>query len=369
MKNISNYSKNINNSKEDEIMRNNQFNRVENIHHNVSKTSSADTLAADILACKTGIDDIDSELQVFKPGEVTVLAARPAMGKTTVAMDIHKHILKNERANAIYIKGPCAIEDITGDQMVQFILQQYIGILIIDFAQIIDGQDMTLSDILSELRVFAARYGISILTCSQLLRDVEYRPDYTPTIKDLNPAVANNAHNVVLMVRESYYNDDKQVDSKEGILDEMEYIIARDSDNPEDRVQVDGPLESQIRELVENTMKLSIDSLSCDSSKNPTGVVVNVDTEKYQLQFFEDAISFKTMELKESIENMTTYSNENYSTICTVKVRIDGRIWLMRIGGMGEPFGDGSVIDCTACSGLMLEIFFKRFKSSRDIYD
>lgn len=202
---------------------------------NVDKTASAKCLATDILACKTGICDIDSQLQVFKPGEITVLAGRPAMGKTTVAMNIHKHIVKNERARSVYVGGPCSIEEITGKEMVQFIVQQHIGILIIDFVQIIHGQDMTLDDIMSELRAMANRFGISILVCSQLLRDVEYRPDHIPTIMDLNPVVANNAHNIVLIFRESYYNPDKRLDANMTILEEMKYIIARDSDNTDKR--------------------------------------------------------------------------------------------------------------------------------------
>lgn len=202
---------------------------------NVDKTASAEFLATDILACKTGIEAIDSELQVFKPGEVSVLAGRPAMGKTTVAMNIHKHIVKNERARAVYVGGPCSIEEITGEEMTQFIVQQHIGIIIIDYVQIINGQDMTLGDMMSELRAMANRFGISILVCSQLLTDVEYRLDHTPTIMDLNPQVANEAHNIVLLFRESYYNKDKQLDANMTILDEMKYIIARDSDNTNQR--------------------------------------------------------------------------------------------------------------------------------------
>ena len=200
---------------------------------NVDKTASAKCLATDILACKTGICDIDCQLQVFKPGEITVLAGRPAMGKTTVAMNIYQHIVKNERTRAAYVGGPCSMEKITG--MEKFIVRQNIGILIIDFVQIIHGQDMALDDIMSELRAMANRFGISILLCSQLLRSVECRPNHIPTLVDLDPVVANNAHNIILIFRESYYSPDKPLDANKTILDEMKYIIARDSNNIDKR--------------------------------------------------------------------------------------------------------------------------------------
>ena len=45
----------------------------------------------------TGFDDIDKSLGGFEKGQLIILAARPSMGKTTLALNIAKNELQNEK--------------------------------------------------------------------------------------------------------------------------------------------------------------------------------------------------------------------------------------------------------------------------------
>ena len=58
---------------------------------------------------RTGLTDLDNLLGGFRPGSLNVLAARPSMGKTTLALEIARHVAVEENQTALYVsmrEGP-----------------------------------------------------------------------------------------------------------------------------------------------------------------------------------------------------------------------------------------------------------------------
>jgi len=58
---------------------------------------------------RTGLTDLDDVLGGFQPGTLNILAARPSMGKTALALGIARHVAVEENQTALYVsmrEGP-----------------------------------------------------------------------------------------------------------------------------------------------------------------------------------------------------------------------------------------------------------------------
>ena len=61
---------------------------------------------------RTGLTDLDNIMGGFQPGSLNVLAGRPSVGKTTLALDIAGHVALQEKQTTLYVcmrEGPDAI--------------------------------------------------------------------------------------------------------------------------------------------------------------------------------------------------------------------------------------------------------------------
>ena len=52
---------------------------------------------------RTGLTDLDNILGGFRPASLNILAARPAMGKTALALDIARHVAVEEKRKTLYV--------------------------------------------------------------------------------------------------------------------------------------------------------------------------------------------------------------------------------------------------------------------------
>lgn len=226
----------------------------------------------------TVLDELTSGLQ---RGELIIIAGRPAMGKTSFALNIAENIaLKNKLPVAVFSL------EMTGEQLVQRLLSScarvdhtsikrgdltydemdklylavnelkqatlYIaetpginvidlrarvrrlkdqigdlGLIVIDYVQIMSGlstgrnsnRAQEIADISRSLKSLALELSVPIILLSQLNREVESRQDKRPNIADLREsgALEQDADIILLLYRDAYYDPN----SKEGNLAEI----------------------------------------------------------------------------------------------------------------------------------------------------
>ncbi|WP_327058883.1 replicative DNA helicase [Luteimonas fraxinea] len=212
----------------------------------------------------TGIGDFDEIINGLKPG-LYVLAARPKMGKTTLAQNIAEYC-------GITLRKPCAIfsfemqPEELGDRMlssqgdidadairrgtlddmdwanvsaamrkvrsapifvskprnarVEHVCAQArrqharnaLGLIVIDYLQLMhvsgDNRSQGFGDITRALKLMSGELGVPVLLLSQLNRDLEKRPDKRPMPSDLRDsgAIEQDADAVIFIYRDEYYH-------------------------------------------------------------------------------------------------------------------------------------------------------------------
>ena len=227
----------------------------------------------------TGFKSMDTILSGFHPSDLIILAARPSMGKTALALNIAQNIAKKGKSVGIMSlemakeqlvermfcsmlavdswkmrTGQLTDEDFSKigsvmDEMnnMKIFIDDSIGnsiaelkakarrlkiehgldILLIDYLQLMSGSSKSsyqgnrvqeISEISRSLKALARDLHIPILALSQLSRAVELRPNKVPQLSDLREsgAIEQDADVVLMMYREDYYEEDTD---RKGITD------------------------------------------------------------------------------------------------------------------------------------------------------
>ena len=213
---------------------------------------------------KTGLDDLDSELNGLKPG-VYVIAGRPKMGKTTLAINIAEYVamvakravavftmemqpealgdrmlssvgdvdanrirrgelddidwaniseaMRRLRGARIYISRPrgARVEHICAQARRQH-ARDPLGLMVVDYLQLIhapgDNRSTAIGDVSRALTLLAHELGIPVILLSQLNRDLERRDNKRPIPADLRDsgAIEQDADAVIFVYRDEVYN-------------------------------------------------------------------------------------------------------------------------------------------------------------------
>lgn len=249
----------------------------------------------EVAGLATKIRDFDKITQGFQKGDLVILGARPAVGKTAFALNIatnvahrskeavaffslempaeqlirrcisamggidgsllrNAEILKND-ANKYYAAtervSECNlyIDDTPGIKINDLIakarrLKQDHGLclIMIDYLQLIVGngkesRQQEVSDISRQLKGLARELEVPVIALSQLSRSLEKRDDKRPMMSDLREsgAIEQDADIIVFLYREGYYDQsaDKQQDT--GIV---EVNIAKHRNGPTGKIEV-----------------------------------------------------------------------------------------------------------------------------------
>lgn len=237
----------------------------------------------------SGFYDLDSFTQGFQKSDLIVIAGRPSMGKTALALNISLNIIKNLNLPVLFfslemskeqltyrllihetnINGsrlktgnlykddwanlntiiqklsilPLFIDD-TSNPSIQDIKskikkiifeQTQIGLIVIDYLQLmqnskfsISNRTQELSQITRSLKNVAREFKVPIIALSQLSRNVESRTNKRPILSDLRESgsIEQDADLVLMLYRDSYYNSNN-LDSKSA-----EVIIAKHRNGP-----------------------------------------------------------------------------------------------------------------------------------------
>lgn len=244
--------------------------------------------AGDVTGIPTGFADLDTLTHGLHPGQVIIVAARPAMGKSTLAVDFarsaairhHKpsaffslemsrrelqdRILSAEGRIALHrirsgqltdddwtraarviepiSAAPLYIDDTASTTVTQIKarcrrLQQRHGLdlVVIDYLQLltsglrrVENRQLEVSEMSRNLKLLAKDLGVPVVVLSQLNRGPEQRTDKKPMLSDLRESgsLEQDADVVVLLHREDAY------DKESARSGEVDLIIAKHRNGP-----------------------------------------------------------------------------------------------------------------------------------------
>lgn len=249
----------------------------------------------------SGFYDLDSFTQGFQKSDLIVIAGRPSMGKTALALNISLNIIKNLNLPVLFfslemskeqltyrllihetnINGsrlktgnlykddwanlntiiqklsilPLFIDD-TSNPSIQDIKskikkiifeQTQIGLIVIDYLQLmqnskfsISNRTQELSQITRSLKNVAREFKVPIIALSQLSRNVESRTNKRPILSDLRESgsIEQDADLVLMLYRDSYYSSTTTttVENEKNIV---ELIIAKHRNGPIGTVELE----------------------------------------------------------------------------------------------------------------------------------
>jgi len=228
-----------------------------------------------VTGLSTGFVGLDKITTGLHEDNLIILAARPAMGKTALALNIAQYIAVKEKkpvaifslemgaesliermlasegmvegyhlktgnlnveewSRLVHAQGnlydaPIFVDDTAGIRISEIrskarkLAQEMggLGVIIIDYLQLITGskgenRQQVVSEISRELKILAKDLKVPVIALSQLSRAVEQRQDKRPMLADLRESgsIEQDADIVAFLYRDAYYQKE-QVDSQE----------------------------------------------------------------------------------------------------------------------------------------------------------
>lgn len=190
----------------------------------------------------TGLTDFDRFVGGLKKSELIILAARPSMGKTALALNIamtaainnnvlffslemgKDQLIKRILSSLSNVNLKLFIDDNATQTLNQIRIksknfkQEYgLDLIIIDYVQLIQGSKkysenrvQEVSEISRGLKILARELDIPILVLSQLSRNIEHRENKRPQLSDLRESgsLEQDADIVMFLYRDEYYNSE-----------------------------------------------------------------------------------------------------------------------------------------------------------------
>jgi len=199
---------------------------------------------------ETGFTELDEKLGGIKKGEIICIAARPAMGKTTFALNLITNFAIQQIPTAIFsldnnksmltdrIKDiECRVSHTLLETSINLLLfekyiniydnilnitdieqkarklklQENLGGIVIDYLQLIKHEG-TLEEVIIRLKTLAKELNIPIIILSQLSKELESREDKRPILSDFksSSAIVDYADTILFIYRDDFYNKDSE---------------------------------------------------------------------------------------------------------------------------------------------------------------
>ncbi len=227
---------------------------------------------SEVIGVPTGFVDLDEKTSGLHPSDMLIIAGRPAMGKTSFALNIAEHVavekrlpvaifsmempgnqlatrfissvgridmqkIRNGRLNdddwrrltmamgklyeaPIYIDETPGLNPIDLRARARRLARQCgrLGLIVIDYLQLMNGtrdadnRATELSEISRSVKALAKELNVPILALSQLNRSLEQRPNKRPVMSDLREsgAIEQDADIIMFIYRDEVYNPDSQ---------------------------------------------------------------------------------------------------------------------------------------------------------------
>ena len=251
----------------------------------------------DVTGVPTGFIDLDKMTSGLQAGDLIVLAARPSMGKTALAINIAEHVALNEGlpvaifsmemgAAQLVVRIVGSLGRIDQNRLRTGKLQPdewsrlietsdrigkssmfidespgltpselranarrlsrrcgKLGLIVVDYLQLMSGSNGTdgdnrateLGEISRGLKMLAKELQCPVIALSQLNRGVEQRTDKKPMMSDLREsgAIEQDADVIMFIYRDDYYT--KELSKEPGVA---EIIIAKQRNGPTGSVKL-----------------------------------------------------------------------------------------------------------------------------------
>lgn len=241
------------------------------IVNTLDQIQELDRLKGEIAGVPTGFIDLDRMLTGLHPGELIVVGARPAMGKTSFAMNVAEHAALNKgKVTAVFTMempreqiamrmlcsdarvdmqrvrrgtlrdedwdrlartlgplsaAPMYIDDTSAitptqlrsrcrqlkmDKGLDLVVVDYLGLMQADGKT--ENRQLEVSEISRQLKAIALELKIPIVACAQLSRANKDRLDKRPMLSDLRDSgsIEQDADVVMFLHREEYYNKETE---------------------------------------------------------------------------------------------------------------------------------------------------------------
>jgi len=240
------------------------FDRINELHENKGQ----------LRGVPSGFKDLDNLLAGFQKSDLIILAARPSMGKTTLALNIATHVASREKipvgifslemsrdqlvdglltmeagidswrlrtgnlneddfprlnyAMGLLSESPIFIDDSPTLSVLEIRskarkqqAESGLGLIIVDYLQLMESKNRSsndfnrvqeVSDISRGLKALARELKVPVIALSQLSRAVEQRPDKRPMLSDLRESgsIEQDADVVMFIYRDDYYDSDSE---------------------------------------------------------------------------------------------------------------------------------------------------------------
>jgi replicative DNA helicase len=248
-----------------------------------------------ITGVPSGFADLDTMTRGFQAGDLVIVAARPSMGKTSLALNIAQHVAMQPDHNvgvfslemsreSLFLRlltseaqidahrlmsGAIGhkdysrishaletlnamrlfIDDTAGIGVLEMRAKarrlqadQGLSLLVVDYIQLMSGRGrfenrtLELGAISRSLKGLAKELGVPIVVLSQLSRAPEARSDHRPQLSDLREsgALEQDADVVILIYREDAYNKDPESPN----AGTAELILAKQRNGPTGTVRL-----------------------------------------------------------------------------------------------------------------------------------
>ncbi len=246
-----------------------------------------------VTGISTGFIELDRLTSGLQPSDFIIIAARPSMGKTSLALDIAQHAAidqgipvgffslemskeqltlrmlcarsrvemhrvrsgylidsdwpKLTRAAGLLTEAPFVIDDSPSLSVLELRAkarrlksEMNIGLLVVDYLQLMKGstradtREQEISEISRSLKSLSKELNIPVIALSQLSRKVEQRHGNRPQLADLREsgAIEQDADLIMFIYRDEVYNPDT---SEKGIA---EIIIGKQRNGPTGTVKL-----------------------------------------------------------------------------------------------------------------------------------
>lgn len=222
----------------------------------------------DLTGIPSGFIDLDRKTSGFQNSDLILVAARPAMGKTSLVLNIAVNAALRGFPVAVFSlemsrmqlvnrilsleslvelekmrtgrldgedwrkigfsvgqlsKSPIYIDDNASINTMEMMsklrklkLKEGLGLVVIDYLQLMEGRKKTdnrqqeISEISRSLKIMAKELDVPVIALSQLSRAPEQRSDHRPILSDMREsgAIEQDADMVIFLYRDDYYNDE-----------------------------------------------------------------------------------------------------------------------------------------------------------------
>lgn len=261
------------------------FDRLDELHKNKGA----------LRGLRTGWKDLDKKTSGLQRSDLVVLAARPAMGKTTLVGNLVQNVATFEKQAVLFFslemskdqlvdrmlaaesgvdawrirtgdlndddfeklgqamgtlsEAPIFIDDTPGISVLEMRTKARreankhpLGLIVVDYLQLMSGTGKVndfnrvqeISEISRGLKLIARELNVPVVALSQLSRTVEQRPDKQPQLSDLRESgsIEQDADIVMFIYREDYYNPETD---RQHITD---LIIAKHRNGPTGKIEL-----------------------------------------------------------------------------------------------------------------------------------